>query len=91
MKCGWCFDTKKGLREEMKDIIDNSLTVAEFEELWQAMVQNYEIGQIKYFQEMYKTRQRWVPVYFKKQFYPFINTIARSEGTNARFKGNVGP
>jgi len=35
----------------------------------------------------------WVcfPVYFKNEFFPFIQSTGRSEGTNARFKDNVGP
>ena len=91
LKCGRCFGSKQNLREEMQDVIDNSLSIQEFEELVQQMVERHGIEEIKFFQEMYKTRQRWAPVWFKTDFYPFMNTTARSEGMNARFKGNVGP
>ena len=30
-------------------------------------------------------------MYFKNDFFPFIQSTGRSEGTNARFKDNVGP
>ncbi|KAF8783903.1 hypothetical protein HU200_000353 [Digitaria exilis] len=36
-------------------------------------------------------RKRFIPVYFKNDFFPFIQSTGRSEGTNARFKNNVGP
>lgn len=91
IKCGRCMDKKDGLREEFRDIIDNSLTKEEFENLWQQMVIKHKIEHIKYFQCIYATRERWAPVWFKNEFYPFINTTSRSEGTNARFKRNVGP
>jgi hypothetical protein len=49
------------------------------------------VGHVKVFQDLWKTRSKWVPVYFKKNFFPFIQTTARSEGTNALFKKGVGP
>ena len=91
IKCGRCMDKKDNLREELSDIIDNSLTKQEFETLWQQMINKHEIQHIKYFQGIYATRDRWAPVWFKNEFYPFINTTSRSEGTNARFKRNVSP
>ncbi|XP_048538039.1 protein FAR1-RELATED SEQUENCE 5-like [Triticum urartu] len=39
---------------------------------------------------MWKYRKLFVPVYFKKSFFPFIHSTARTEGTNAIFKDNVG-
>ena len=35
-------------------------------------------------------KQRFIPVYFKNHFYPFIQTTTRSQGTNAIFKENLG-
>jgi hypothetical protein len=40
---------------------------------------------------MYENRHRFVPVYFKHNFFPFICSTSRSEGTNTIFKDNVGP
>ena len=54
--------------EELQDIVDNSLTELEFETLWQQMIADYNVGHIEYFQTMWKSRKRWVPVYFKKNF-----------------------
>jgi hypothetical protein len=36
-------------------------------------------------------RERFVPVFFKENFCPFLHSTARSEGANSRFKDNVGP
>lgn len=40
---------------------------------------------------MWAKRKRFIPVYYKNDFFPFIQSTGRSEGTNARFKDNVGP
>jgi len=40
---------------------------------------------------MWNMRKRFIPVYFKNEFFPFIQSTGRSEGTTARFKDNVGP
>lgn len=89
-KNGPTFATNEGLYEEMQDIIDNSLTVEEFETLWHKMIEDYNVSGVKFFDEMWKSRKKFVPVYFKTKFFPFIQTTARSEGTNALFKKGVG-
>jgi hypothetical protein len=84
------FQANEGLYEDFQDIIDNSLTVEEFESLWQQMIQNHGVEHIEYFGTLWENRQYWAPVYFKSRFFPFIQTTARSEGTNAIFKRGVG-
>ncbi|XP_044444894.1 protein FAR1-RELATED SEQUENCE 5-like [Triticum aestivum] len=88
-KCTRTFAANKTLHDDFSDIIHNSLTVAEFEQLWTEMIEKYNIGHVKYFQIMWKKRKRFVPVYFKTDFFPFIHSTARSEGTNAIFKDNI--
>lgn len=68
------FHSKSGLQEEFEDTLNNSLTINEFEELWQQMIQKYEVQNIKYFQTMWESRQKFVPVYFKNHFYPFLQS-----------------
>jgi len=43
------------------------------------------------FPKMWEMRKRFIPVYYKNNFFPFIQTTSRSEATNMRFKDNVGP
>ena len=86
-----CFASNEGLPEEFEDIVGNSLTVQEFENLWTKMIADYKLEANKYFNKMWEMRERFIPVYFKDDFFPFLQTTARSESTNARFKNNVGP
>ena len=48
------------------------------------------VGHNDYFETLWKSRKRYVPAYFKKDFFPFLQTTARSEGTNSLFKKGVG-
>lgn len=92
LKCGQTFANKDPeLALNFYDIIYNSLTTKEFEDLWKYMLDKYGVGHLKYLQHMFNTREMYIPVYFKTQFLPFIPTTSRSEGTNAIFKDNVGP
>jgi hypothetical protein len=90
-KGGTVFQANEGLYEELQDMIDKSLTIHEFETLWQAMIKEHNVEHVKIFQDLWKSKHKWVPVYFKDKFFPFIQTTARSEGTNALFKKGVGP
>lgn len=75
---------------DLYDIVYNSLTEEEFERLWVYMLNKYKVHHLKYLRAMYENRKRFAPVYFKNNFFPFICSTSRSEGTNARFKENVG-
>ena len=86
-----CFVSNEGLLEEFEDIIGNCLTIEEFENLWTKMVADYKLESNKYFNKMREMTERFVPVYFKNDFFPFLHSTGRSEGTNARIKDNVGP
>ncbi|KAG0534100.1 hypothetical protein BDA96_04G249900 [Sorghum bicolor] len=86
-----CFASNEGLPEEFEDVVGNSLTIEEFETLWTQMIADYKLENNKYFNKMWEMRERFIPVYFKNDFYPFLQSTARSESTNARIKRNVGP
>lgn len=88
---GTLFKKKEGLYDEYNDIMNNSLTKEEFEFLWQSMMDYFDLHHIKFLKNMWAIRKRFIPVYFKTNFYPFIHCTALSEGTNSRFKKNVGP
>ncbi|XP_037457607.1 protein FAR1-RELATED SEQUENCE 5-like [Triticum dicoccoides] len=89
-KVGPCFQANEGLYEDFQDIVDNSLTVEEFETHWPEMIEKYKVHHIKYFNDMWENRKKLIPVYFKDKFFLFIQTTARSEGTNSLFKKGVG-
>ncbi|KQJ97070.1 hypothetical protein BRADI_3g28642v3 [Brachypodium distachyon] len=89
-KCARCFATKPTLHEDFSDIVNKCFTETEFETLWPEMIVRHKLEDIKYFKQMWDMRKNFVPVYFKKDFFPFIHSTARSEDTNAVFKDNVG-
>jgi hypothetical protein len=92
LKYGQTFANKeKKLALNFYDIIHNSLTEKEFEDMWQYMMTKYKVGHIHYFKHMFATRKQYIPVYFKNKFLPFIQTTSRSERTNSVFKDNIGP
>jgi hypothetical protein len=81
----------KGLPERFEDIVNFPLTEDEFEMMWQTMISDFKLESNKYFNKMWLNRKRFIPLYFKNDFFPFICSTGRSEGTNSRFKDNVGP
>ena len=85
------FAKNKGLYEIFEDTVNNCLSEEEFEYLWGKMIEDKKLENNKYFTRMWETRERFIPVYYKHDFFPFIQTTSRSEAVNARFKENVGP
>ena len=85
------FAAKDGLYEEFEDIVNNSVIEEEFEYLWSEMIKQRGLENNKYLTKMWETRKKFIPVYYKNVFFPFIQSTSRSEATNARFKENVGP
>jgi hypothetical protein len=67
-----CFASNEGLPEEFEDIVGNSLTIEEFKSLWTKMITYYKLENNKYINKMWEMRERFIPVYFKNNFYPFL-------------------
>jgi transposase-like protein len=85
------FAKNNGLPEMFEDTVNFSVTEEEFETLWQTMIAEFKLENNKYLSKVWDNRERFIPVYYKNDFFPFIQSTRRSEGTNARFKDNVGP
>jgi hypothetical protein len=79
------------LRLEFNATIDHSMTVEEFESRWADMILKYNVADNKHLQDLYDIRASFVPAYFKDRFFPFLQTIARSEGFNAVLKRYISP
>ncbi|CAN6293396.1 unnamed protein product [Urochloa humidicola] len=88
---GPAFKREPAFAMDFYDIVYNCLTEEEFERLWRNMINKYKVDHLKYLHAMYENRKKFVPVYLKNNFFPFICSTSRSEGMNARFKENVGP
>jgi hypothetical protein len=65
--------------------------VDEFERMWVKMIEGKKLQNNKYLTKMWEMRHRFIPVYYKNNFFPFIQTTSRSESLNSRMKDNVGP
>jgi hypothetical protein len=79
------------LRKEFNEIIDYSLTPIEFETRWAQMIERHGVQDNDSLVDIYDIRSKFVPAYFMDRFFPFLQTIARSEGFNAILKKYVNP
>ncbi|KAM0871608.1 hypothetical protein ACQ4PT_039272 [Festuca glaucescens] len=79
------------LRKDFNEIVDYSLTPAEFEARWAEMIVKHDVSQNKHLTDLYGIRDHFVPAYFMNCFFPFLQTTARSEGFNAVLKKYTTP
>jgi hypothetical protein len=63
----------------------------QFEYCWKHMLQVHSMSENKHLQNMWDSRKKWAPVYFRHRFFPFTSTTGRSEGLNSYFKKLVRP
>ena len=79
------------VKAQLDKLVDNSLTETEFEEGWASLMQRYSRSENEYLQFMWRIRKIWVPVYFRRDFYPFVQSLGCGECTNLLFKDSVLP
>ena len=79
------------LNEDFKDCLNNSFSPQEFETKWAAMIESHGVQGNKDLAGLYEKRSWWIPAYFMQNFFPFMQTTARSEGFNAVLKQYVKP
>jgi hypothetical protein len=79
------------LLEAFNACVNNSLTPEEFETSWMAMITAHNVADNMDLFELWDQRKVWVPAYFMHNFYPFLQTTARSEGFNTVLKRYVKP
>ena len=65
--------------------------VEEFEHKWWVMMEAYGQTDNEHFHWLWENRKCWVPVYYMHNFFPFLQTAARSEGFNSVLKKYVNP
>ncbi|KAM0921419.1 hypothetical protein ACQ4PT_006869 [Festuca glaucescens] len=71
--------------------VNNSLTPEEFEESWMNMIREFKEEANVDLYALWEQRKCWVPAYFMHNFFPFLQTTARSEGFNAVLKRYINP
>ena len=61
----------------------------QFESGWDKFISDYQLGEIRWFNDMYKIRSAWVPAFFK--YVPMsglMRTTSRLESENSAFQTN---
>ncbi|XP_066316567.1 uncharacterized protein [Miscanthus floridulus] len=76
-KNGKVFAANNGLYEDFEDIVNNSLTVEEFERMWQKMIEDNKLQRNKYLTKMWEMRHSIMS--FLKEYDCIIETINRAE------------
>jgi hypothetical protein len=66
-------------------------TVEQFEASWKHVMTWFQMEQNKHLKNMWDSRKKWAPIYFRRNFFPFTSTTGRSEGLNSYFKTLVQP
>ncbi|XP_019160762.1 PREDICTED: protein FAR1-RELATED SEQUENCE 5-like [Ipomoea nil] len=65
---------------------DETLSVTAFELKWAKVMQEYNLVQHRWFDQMYKARASWIPAYFQDIFMGgLLKTTSRSESENSYF------
>ncbi|XBJ26582.1 hypothetical protein VPH35_003972 [Triticum aestivum] len=90
-KLGGFIAARGDINSELHALVNNSLTETEFEEGWAALIERYSASGNEYLQLLWETRKEWVPVYFKEDFYPFVEMTGCCEGSNLLFRDYVLP
>ena len=78
-----------GMEETISELIMESMSIEEFEEGWQIMLEKYNCKNQEHLGRMWNLRHMFVPAYFRDDFCPFTRSTGRSESFNSNFKDYV--
>jgi hypothetical protein len=88
---GPVLDKDEKLEDDFKECVNHTVTPAEFEAQWMAMMSKYGLQANEHFQRLCAIRSSFVPAYFMHCFFPFLQSTQRSEGFNVVLKKYVNP
>lgn len=72
----------KGFEDDLQTCINSSLTIEKFENGWEEMLQMYNLQDNQHLNSMFRTRERWVPVYFQITLFADMSTSQQCESAN---------
>ena len=78
-------------RDEFHKMLNEMLTIDEFEKTWQQLLIKYGLTTNPFLQQVYETRHMWVKSYFKGVFCARMTSTQRSESANHMLKNLVQP
>jgi hypothetical protein len=82
------YSVHEGLNEKLRIVINHPLTHEEFDAAWNALVDEYGIRENVAIDGLWRQRELWIPVYFKKYYCGRMTSTHRSESVNKMVKGS---
>ncbi|KAJ1412454.1 MULE transposase domain [Sesbania bispinosa] len=79
----------KSMKNELKCVVYDSLSEAEFEPAWMSFMNKYGLEGNEWLSGLYHDRCKWVPCFLKKHFWVGMSTTQRSESVNTFFDGYI--
>jgi hypothetical protein len=73
------YSVHEGLNEKLRIVINHPLTHEEFDAAWNALVDEYGIRENVAIDGLWRQRELWIPVYFKKYYCGRMTSTHRSE------------
>ncbi|XP_025625695.1 protein FAR1-RELATED SEQUENCE 6-like [Arachis hypogaea] len=71
----------------MNHIVYNSPSSESFEVDWAAFIKEFALGQNRWLADLYANRRKWVPIFFKSEFWAGMRSTYRSESMHAFYGG----
>ncbi|RYR13103.1 hypothetical protein Ahy_B04g070268 isoform B [Arachis hypogaea] len=71
----------------MNHIVYNSPSSESFEVHWAGFIKEFELGQNRWLANLYANRRKWVPIFFKSEFWAGMRSTQRSESMHAFYGG----
>ncbi|XP_015934894.1 protein FAR1-RELATED SEQUENCE 5-like [Arachis duranensis] len=75
------------LHAVMNHIVWNSPSTESFESDWAGFIKQFKLGQNRWLADLYANRQKWVPIFFKSEFWAGMRSTQRSESMHAFYGG----
>lgn len=81
----------KAIKETMKQAVQDSVRVEEFEEDWRNMIEMYGLENNEWLKSLYENRHYWVPVFVKEAFWGGMSNVQHKENLTSFFDGRIYP
>ncbi|KAL4316306.1 hypothetical protein AHAS_Ahas15G0271900 [Arachis hypogaea] len=71
----------------MNHIVWNSSSSESFEVYWVGFIKEFDLRHNRWLANLYANRQKWVPIFFKSEFWAGVRSTHRSESMHAFYGG----